>query len=238
MQAICLGILYFCTSVKDCSTVRELNTVFELCFNTTTKQAEYVRYRQPFDENHCSSKFLSQIPENTHSYDSLARDKTYIFAQLVPRDDFGCCTNIMGNAVPMLFDFAIGEWTITDLMLRDNYKGKIIIKSGKYTGRKTKYDVDIPDGFYYIVLDNDGNVIYNEYIDQFTGELSKELPSFIKESTPNTNTNNTLYITVSIFMILIVTLILSAIIYSIYSKLNTHNDNSSSINDVQDVSVE
>lgn len=212
MQPLCLGILLFCTSVKYCSTLKDVNTKFEICFNITTRQANYVKYIQPSTVLEYSSKYFSQIPDNAYAHDEYNNDKIYTRGQLVPSDDFGSATHIMGNVVPMLSNFDIGAWNGIESLIRNNYKGKIIIKGGNYKGRKTKNNIDVPEGFYYVVLNNDGKLIRNGYIDQFTKKHSEQLPPFFREH-HNVDIVPILFV---ICVILITGITVAAVIYRKY----------------------
>jgi hypothetical protein len=84
----------------------------------------------------------------------------------------------MGNIVPQLSNFNHETWKEIEDRLRYKYEGMTILKGGKYTGRTMKNNIQVSDGFYWIVINNN-EIIDNGYIDQFTEIESKDLPSWI-----------------------------------------------------------
>lgn len=100
----------------------------------------------------------------------------YVREKLVP-----VAASIMGNVVPQTDKFNRGIWKITDEYIQASYKGMTIAKGCKYEGRKDS-EIDIPEGCYWVVID-DNKIIDNGYMDQFTGKVTKELPSWANDIT-------------------------------------------------------
>jgi hypothetical protein len=167
MQVICLGLL--------------LTYTFEVCFNETTKQANFVKYVQKVNGG-CKSSYLKKDPSNAIPSNNYTGNGVYDRAHLVPNADYGCETNRMCNILPMKKEFNRGIWAVMEEEIRNKYPGKLIIKGPKYNHRpniiKIQNDINVPVGFYWLVIDED-KLIENGFIDQFTNVVTKELPYWL-----------------------------------------------------------
>jgi DNA/RNA endonuclease G (NUC1) len=173
-SVICLGIIYTYS--------------FQLCFNETLKQSNYVQYTQEVHGS-CDHKIkFKHDPLNSINTDEYTNNRAYDRGHLVPNEDYGCDTYIMGNVVPQLSSFNRGLWKTIEESLRNKYNAMTILKGGKYNGRTMQNDIQVPEGFYWVVLNGSELIDYN-YIDQFTEEETKELPPWIVIKTNNFYSN-------------------------------------------------
>jgi DNA/RNA endonuclease G (NUC1) len=151
---------------------------FSLCFDYSLRQAEYVEYIQQTKGGCSSNPTFKQEPEQAYSYDDYKPiTSKYDHGHLVPNADYGCQTYIMGNVVAQLRGFNRGVWRVNEEYIRKTYPGKKIQKGCKYTGRN-EAGINIPEGCYWLVFTLNGTLIENGYVDQFTGEKTKELPDW------------------------------------------------------------
>ena len=168
-------------------------TYFTICFDYAIKQPTYVVYKQKVlggcDKVSVAFFKFEQNPPNSYKHDDYkAITDIYDRGHLVPNADYGCSTYITGNIVPHTIRFNRGKWSILEKHIRDNYNNMTILKGCKYEGRIYK-SFSIPEGCYWIVLDNNNNLIDNGYIDQFTYVTSKILPNWYYDYL-NTHSNS------------------------------------------------
>lgn len=90
----------------------------------------------------------------------------------------------MGNVVAQLQSFNRGVWRVNEEFIRKTYQGKRIRKGCKYTGIQ-EGGIPVPDGCYWLVYSQNGTLLDNGYINQFTGEQTKELPNWSDERVSN-----------------------------------------------------
>ena len=191
--------------------IKEYNG-FDLDFNTTTMQANWVNYTINGGKNGCyNCKWQNVNYSNitTECYPKCPTDKTFIChrlydrGHLVPNAEIGTSTWIISNAVPMYKKFNSGKWFASELYLRSHHAGKTVFKGCNYDYTYT-YESDrcktklyIPLGCYYVVVKEIGNVF--ELIDygywtnsDFNPIFTKELPWwFVPTATNNTTTSGT-----------------------------------------------
>jgi hypothetical protein len=206
MQLLCLGLL--------------LTYSFDLCFNDTTRQANFVKYIQNVNGG-CESTYLRQEPINAILSADYTGNGVYDRGHLVPNADYGCESNIMGNILPMKAEFNRGTWAIMEREIRNKYPGKLIVKGPKYNDQenniKMQNDIDVPVGFYWLVFDED-KLIENGFIDQFTNVITKELPYWI-DGTNNDLRNSSLFVPIMVIVptVFLLCVVLPCIIHR-YSK--------------------
>ena len=102
---------------------------------------------------------------------------------LVPGTDFGCITYVISNAIPQYSKFNQGIWLKSEMYIRCNYVGKLVIKTcsnieGEYINTRTGKRLFVPKYCYFIVLDNYEiyeNKIIGDIIDNYRLENSKSL---------------------------------------------------------------
>lgn len=134
--------------------------VYFVSFNSTTMQANYVKYIQPSITNPC--KQCSYFKKDPYDIDDLRHEDYtntgYDRGHLVPNADYGTDTYFISNAVPMVPAFNRGMWRISEQMIRDKYKGKLIYKgceySDKYLMSQRNKKLYIPTGCSYIVFNS------------------------------------------------------------------------------------
>lgn len=207
-----LGMLYQKTSQKckiiQKDTIRPYPSViarsYYIAFNQTTMQPIFVKYIQPYFTNSCTT--CDRFKKDPYGIDILSHEDYqgtgYDRGHLVPSADYGADTYIITNTVPMLPRFNRGAWRISEEMIRDKYKGRLIYKGCEYTNKtiitKKNNTLYIPIGCSYVVFDsNDVNQIselelldhgYLENINTMGKTLSssvKKLPDWIECSNNN-----------------------------------------------------
>jgi DNA/RNA endonuclease G (NUC1) len=199
--------------------VKEYNS-FDLDFNTTTMQANWVKYTINGGRNGCYNCKWQNVNYSkiiTGCYPGCSIDKNhsrhclYNRGHLVPNAELGPFTWIISNAVPMYAKFNSGKWLSSERYLRSHYAGKTVFKGCEYnymnTYRNAKcvMDLYIPLGCYYVVVKEIGNVF--ELIDYgyWTNRIyepifTKELPWWFVPVANNTtsSTTTTSYATTSV----------------------------------------
>lgn len=156
-------------------------------FNTSTMQANFVKYISTSGGNSCKNCKFNKDPYNidilnTSDYTNTDFDRGH----LVPNADFGIFTFYMPNVVPMYPGFNRGIWKDSETFIRSNYLGKTIYKGCEYN--YSNYVISqytnilyIPIGCYYIIIDetieNDTLINYGYY--SVDGNFHKKLPYWI-----------------------------------------------------------
>lgn len=152
-------------SIKESKHVRsypnQLRKTYILSFNETIMQADYVIYINPsvksLDKS-CKSLKKDPYDINVLRYDDYT-NTGYDRGHLVPNIDYGNDTCIISNVVPQLPQFNRGQWKRIEIMIRDNYKEKLVFKgceySDKYIITQRNNKLYIPVGCSYVVFDSD-----------------------------------------------------------------------------------
>lgn len=157
---------------------------FSICFNEDIKQPVYVEYMQQPTGSCFQRPTFKQDPPASYRHndynkltDRFSGKTTYDRGHLVPNADYGCHTFIMGNVVPQTSYFNQKIWYEQEKFIRTHYTGMKIMKGCKYNGTKL-YGIDIPQGCYWLVLNDKNELVDNRYIDQFTYTENKDLPDW------------------------------------------------------------
>jgi DNA/RNA endonuclease G (NUC1) len=145
-----------------------LDRAYYIAFNQTTMQPIFVKYIQPYFTNSCTT--CKHFKKDPYDIDQLSHEDYpetgYDRGHLVPSADYGADTYIITNAVPMLPRFNRGIWRLSEEMIRDKYKGRLIYKGCEYmdktivTGKGNV--LYIPSGCTYVVFDSND-------VDQISG---------------------------------------------------------------------
>ena len=187
----------FCDILKNLNTKpypSSINKKYNIAFNTTIMQADYVVYIQPTISNRCDTcNYFKNDPYGINTLKTADYKYTgYDRGHLVPNADYGSDTYIITNAVPMMPNFNRGSWKKSESDIRNKYKNKLIYKGCDYSHKYIKTINDrklyIPVGCYYIVFDSNDitqtkqlKILDYGYLknkDLFN--LDKKLPSWIK----------------------------------------------------------
>jgi DNA/RNA endonuclease G (NUC1) len=145
-----------------------LDRAYYIAFNQTTMQPIFVKYIQPYFTNSCTT--CKHFKNDPYGIDQLSHEDYpetgYDRGHLVPSADYGADTYIITNAVPMLPRFNRGIWRLSEEMIRDKYKGRLIYKGCEYMGKTIVTGKNnllyIPSGCTYVVFDSND-------VDQISG---------------------------------------------------------------------
>lgn len=183
------------------------NISYYISFNETIMQADFVKYIQPLEMNECKTcQFLRPDPYGINELrDGDYKETGFIRGKLVPNADYGKDTFIISNVIPMNSIFNQGIWMLSEMMIRNEYKTKLIYKGcdydeSKYVITDTNKTLYIPKGCSYLVFNtNNISQIKNlELLDygyyensNTTTELKKKLPDWVTcKNKENRNIND------------------------------------------------
>lgn len=203
LDAILLFIVYNvnCQPITNCYVIDpssinleypiETNTTYTINFNTTIMQANYAKYITTSGSDGCKSSYLRNDP---YGIDTIKNNDytntTYNRGHLVPKEDYGCDTMIISNAVPMIPNFNQGAWKSSEEYIRKNYATFITYKGCEYLYNNyiispTGVKLYIPIGCYYVIFSRDNTSIldYGYYKNNKYSYKEYQLPYWIKCNT-------------------------------------------------------
>ncbi len=154
-------------------------------FNTSIMQANYVKYITDNNGTTCNSTYFKADPYYIDTLKDNDYTKTgYDRGHLVPKEDYGCDTNIISNAVPMVPDFNRGIWKSSEYMIRKYYPNHLTYKGCEYSDNyiitPTLKRLYIPIGCYYVVFDPQNIIVNYGYYENRNGSIRENrLPYWI-----------------------------------------------------------